>query len=125
MVLTLGMGWQKNKSRHEVVFYWSFLEFGMDVLCHEEVWGTATVMRTTMAKRLPGGVTELTHRVLEQFHNDAHDMNITGVNILCQGSQHRHKIFDMGGSTIVRQPKVCTLELLNSQDPRARCSYRH
>ena len=33
-------GLAKNKSRHLVVFYWSFLEFGMDALCHEEVWAT-------------------------------------------------------------------------------------
>ena len=33
-----GDGLAKNKSRHSVVFYWSFAEFGLDVLAHEEVW---------------------------------------------------------------------------------------
>jgi hypothetical protein len=108
-----GDGLAKNKSRHEFVFYWSFLEFGMAVLCHEEVWGTATVMRTVMAKRLPGGVTELTHRVLEQFHNDEHDMRITGVNILCQGSQNRHRIF--GKVRVLMSDIPALTEMLSSK----------
>ena len=29
----------KEKSRHSIVFYWSFLEFGMGNLCREELWG--------------------------------------------------------------------------------------
>ena len=83
----------KNKSRHSVVYYWSFLELGMEALCHEEVWGTATIMRTNKAKHLEGGLPELTHRVLEQFHGDVHDIRISGVSVCCQGSENHSTIF--------------------------------
>ncbi len=41
----------KNKSRHSVTFYWSFLEFGTRALAHEEVWGCSTIVRTKKATK--------------------------------------------------------------------------
>ena len=35
-----GDGLVKEKGRHSVVFYWTFLEFGTMQLCHEEMWAT-------------------------------------------------------------------------------------
>ena len=106
-------GLAKNKSRHLVVFYWSFLEFGMDALCHEEVWATATVMRTNKAKKLPGGITELTHRVVEQFHQDVHDMSVTGVNVLLPGKQTHSKL--IGNVQILMSDVPALTEMLSSK----------
>ena len=65
----------------------------MEAMAHEEVWGTVTIMRTMMAKHLPGGVTQLTHLVLEQFHGDVHDILRAGVTCRFQGSDTTFKIF--------------------------------
>ena len=88
-----GDGLVKNKSRHSVVFHWSFVEFGMDALSHEEVWGTTTVVRTRVAKQLNGGVTELAHRVVEQFHGDIYDFRRTGVVTRVKGDDIDVRIF--------------------------------
>ena len=64
----------KEKSRHSIIFYWSFLELGMRALCREEMWSTSVVTRTHLAKCLIGGPTELTHRVVRMFHGGVHDM---------------------------------------------------
>ena len=49
-------GLAKNHSRKSVVFYWSFAEFGMHALAHEEVWGTICVMRSSQVRALHGEV---------------------------------------------------------------------
>ena len=44
-------GLSKHHTRNSNVFYWSFLELGMRAPCHEECWGTLTLMRTTFVKQ--------------------------------------------------------------------------
>jgi hypothetical protein len=82
-----GDGLVKEKSRHSVVFYWSFMEFGTMQLCHEELWATPLILRTAAAKQY--GMTNVTHRVVEQFHSDMHDMLVIGVLVYPQGRQLR------------------------------------
>ena len=104
-----GDGLCKNKSRHSVVFYWSFIEFGMEALCREEVWGTITIMRTWKAKCLPGGVAELTYRVLEQFHNDDADIRISGVAVRFEGNGAYPKIFAKVKLLVSDMPALCEM----------------
>ena len=101
-----GDGLAKNKSRHSVVFYWSFLEFGMENLCREEVWGTLTIMRTTKGKSLQGGIPELTYRALEQFHGDVHDIRRLGVAVCCDGSGNYTKVFARVNLIISDEPAL-------------------
>ena len=74
-----GDGLAVNHSRKSCVFYWSFVEFGMHALAHEEVWGTVCVVRTLDAKKLDGDIGQLFFKVLEQFFGSAHDIRISGV----------------------------------------------
>lgn len=76
-------GLAKNHSRKSNVFYWSFAEFGMQALAHEEVWGTATIMRSTQCYTLEGALTQLTSRILEMFFDTPHDIMRTGVTVIC------------------------------------------
>ena len=76
-----GDGLTKNKSRHIIIFYYSFFEFGEEALCHEEVWGVIVTMRTKQAKCLVGGVPELTYKVVDQFHGETHDILRTGISV--------------------------------------------
>ena len=71
----------KEKSRHSIIFYWSFSELGMRALCREEIWSSVVVARTHLTKCLTGGPTELTHRVVRMFHGGVHDMATTGVSL--------------------------------------------
>ena len=88
-----GDGLAKNKSRHSVVFYWSFAEFGTDVLAHEEVWGTLTIARTAVAKGIDGGVAALTNAALQQFHGSVHDILRSGIVVQPKGSATTSRIF--------------------------------
>ena len=80
--IDFGDGLAKNKSRHSVAFYWSVLEFGATALAHEEVWGTNCVVRTSVAKAIPGAIAGLASHAIECFHNERHDMRVTGATVL-------------------------------------------
>jgi len=71
----------KNHSRKCCVFYWSFAEFGMYALGHEEVWGTICVCRNTEHHALAGGLTTLFESVLKLFFGDVHDIRLGGVSV--------------------------------------------
>lgn len=73
-----GDGLTKEKSRHCAVFYWSFFEFGMDVLCHEEFWAPAAIIRTDTTKKI--GMQVISYRVAEMFHKER-DIFIQGVTL--------------------------------------------
>ena len=77
-----GDGLALNHSRKTVVFYWSFVEYGMHALAHEEVWGTVCIYRTVDAKKLDGDIGKLFFNVLEQFFGPVHDIRLTGVMLV-------------------------------------------
>ena len=79
-------GLAKNHSRKSAVFYWSFKEFGMSALAHEEVWGVISVARYQEHQQFDGGVSRLFEKVLELFFNDTHDLMRAGVSIEIDGS---------------------------------------
>ena len=72
-------GLSKNHSRKCCVFYWSFAEFGMYALGHEEVWGTLCVCRDSEHRQLAGGINTLFGKVLSLFFGDVHDIRRAGV----------------------------------------------
>ena len=69
----------KNHSRKCCVFYWSFAEFGLHALGHEQVWGILCTVRNSEHQRLAGGITTLFQFVLQQFFGDVHDIRRSGV----------------------------------------------
>ena len=79
-------GLSSNHSRKSCVFYWSFLEFGLRELAHEEVWGTLCVMRASEANRLEGGVATLFGSLLSLFFGSKHDIRLSGVSVVLDGS---------------------------------------
>ena len=84
-----GDGLTKEKSRHMAVFYWSFLEFGMDVLSHEEFWATGAIVRTHNAKNLKGGITELTYKLVDLSHQKSRDFRTHGLSLFIEGQEFR------------------------------------
>jgi hypothetical protein len=75
-------GLAKHHSRKSTIFYWSFLEFGMDALAHEEAWFTALLTRTELASKLDGGVTQLASIVMQRFFDvQGHDMERGGASL--------------------------------------------
>ncbi len=89
-------GLAKNHSRKSAVFYWSFAEFGLHALAHEEVWGCVTVMRSIEAAELDGSLGQLTARVLEQFFGDVHDIRRTGVSVRLKNVEPHHIFAEIG-----------------------------
>ena len=81
-------GLAKNHSRKSVVFYWSFVEYGMHALAHEEVWGTICVMRASQVARLQGNVSQLFELILGLFFGPIHDIRLSGVSVrVCHGDR--------------------------------------
>ena len=57
----------KNQERNTVVFYWTFLEFGMRALAHEECWGTLTLQRKKEADKLESTIGQLASLAMRRF----------------------------------------------------------
>ena len=60
-------GLANNKSRTPTVYYRTMLEYGADAIAHEEVWFTATLIRSTSSDQLLDTLTELTRLTLLRF----------------------------------------------------------
>ena len=86
----------KHHSRKISVYYYSFLQFGMRALCHEEVWGTMCIAREQKAKELPGGLAFLTSRVCEQFYKDDRDIRRTGLKATLHCGERVHIFASIG-----------------------------
>lgn len=103
-------GLSKNHSRKSVVWYWSFAEFGMHALAHEEMWGTVCLMRSTTAGKLESKVSQLACKVLQLFFGPHHDIRLSGiaVNITCTdgGADMSAHIFADIGVVLADEPAL-------------------
>ena len=80
--ITPGNAMGFDNKRKSIIWYASFLEFGI-LLCHEEVWITIASARTVWAKKVPAGVSGLTRRILREMFIDQ-DIAGRGIRILGQ-----------------------------------------
>ena len=99
-------GLAKLHTRKSTVFYWSFLEFCMHALCHEQVWGTVTVMQTHLAKELEGSVVQLTDIVLSEFFGHKHDISRSGCALELPGIDASIKIFGRAAIFLADEPAL-------------------
>ena len=99
-------GLAKHHTRKAAAFYWSFLEYGMQALSHEETWGTPTVARMNVINKLPGVHVQLTHLILKRFFDpDGHNIQRAGVTLtLKHGGVVR--IFAKWGVLIADEPAI-------------------
>ena len=74
-------GLAKNHSRKSAVYYWSFVELGMQALSKEEVWGVVTVARYSEYTQLAGKSASLFKIVLDQFFGETHNLRRTGCSL--------------------------------------------
>ena len=94
-------------TRHSVVFYWTFLEFGADLLSREQLWATPVVLRTRIAKKLPGQIAQLFNIVLKGFFGaDGHDICHAGVTVDLYDGTRRVKIFAKLGVVLADEPAL-------------------
>ena len=61
----------QNDPRKTLASYWSFLEFGPQVLCKENAWFVMCVVRTQLLKRLPGKWSHMNKLQLRKFFDNA------------------------------------------------------
>ena len=75
-------GLAKHHTRKACAFYWSFLEYGISALSHEEMWCTPTVARSTVVNQMPGVHVQLAAMVVRRFFDpDGHDIRRAGVTL--------------------------------------------
>ena len=79
-------GLSSNHSRKSCVWYWSFVQFGIKNLAYEEVWGTMCVMRSISANKMEGALTSLFGKLLSLFFGPIHDIRVSGVSVILDGS---------------------------------------
>ena len=100
-------GLSNNHSRKSFVFYWSFLEFGMQALACEQVWFSITVLRDTQVEKLEGGIPQLTAEVLYSFFDaERHDISIAGVSLKLHGDGKRIHIWAKFGILLGDEPAL-------------------
>ena len=90
-------------------FYWSFAEFGLRALCHEEVWLTLCVSRYSQTQKLQGTASCLFQNVLELFFGGTHDIMRTGVHVVLYTGESLH-VFGTASILLADIPalKECT-----------------
>ena len=74
-------GLAKNHSRKSAVYYYSFVELGMQALAREEVWGVVTVARYSEYTKLAGRGASLFAAVLDSFFGEVHHLRNTGCSL--------------------------------------------
>ena len=74
--------------------YWSILEFGMDVLCHEAVWFVLSTVRSEVVAELDGGMSHLVKMILERnfFDCDGHHLERGGLQLELEHGATRVRI---------------------------------
>ena len=97
-------GLAKNHSRKASVFYWSFLQFGMRALSHEEVWSTLTLARTTVLNQVEGHVAQITNVALSLFFGSQHDIMRSGVSVHLNGDNGTKLILAEVGVVLADEP---------------------
>ena len=98
-------GLAKNHSRKSAVFYWSFMQFGLDGLAHEEAWCTVSIGRVYgLCKSLDGHVTQLTSIACNAFFDNV-DMQRVGVRLSLHGGSEMH-IFACLGCFLADEPAL-------------------
>ena len=98
-------GLAKNHSRKSTVFYWAFAEYGMRALCHEEVWLTTCVCRSSLTNRLAGGASCLYQHILELFFGNVHNLMVTGINVAMHDGSRLH-VFGNASVLLADMPAV-------------------
>ena len=72
--------------RKSHAIYWSFKEFGIEILCKEEVWFVACLARTSLVADLEAGTSHLFRFVLKFFFNpDGHNIALGGACLKLYG----------------------------------------
>ena len=98
-------GLSTNHSRKSNVFYWSFLEFGMDALCKEQVWFPIALGRLSTLQTADGGITQLTLLVLLSFFVP-HAIDVVGVALTLYGCGQAVRMFAKIGILLADEPAV-------------------
>ena len=60
--------------RKSEAFYWSFLEFGADVLCQEAAWLVSCAARSMLVHSIPGAVSNTMRMLMHTFIRDGSDI---------------------------------------------------
>ena len=90
-------GLSVNKSRKSNVWYWTLLEFGHWALAHEELWFTATLIRSKSSDDLEGTIVALTRLVLMHFFNPTgHDSRRSGISLQLADGERVHIYAKLG-----------------------------
>ena len=86
----------KNARKFHAV-YFSVLEFGPEILCHEDAWFTLAIVESTKLNEFQGGLAGLYSAVLNVFFNpSSHDIRSGGIHLVTLDGANLHLFFAHG-----------------------------
>ena len=74
-----------HDSRKVEAIYWSFLEFGCAALSKEDAWFVLAAVRGTETANLPGTMSHLFKRLLQEFFTPVHNIATSGITLSLHG----------------------------------------
>ena len=95
--VTLGnqLAYRNARKFHTVAF--SVVEFGPDILCHEQAWFTWTIVESTIVNEFQGGLAALFNAVLKSFFDpESHDIRSAGIRLVTPDGANLHLFFAHG-----------------------------
>jgi uncharacterized protein (UPF0332 family) len=99
-------GLSNNHSRKSAVFYWSFLEFGMEALSNELNWFPIALGRSKVLQKADGQITQLALKAALLFFDGGHDITLSGVTLKLEGDNELVTIFASIGIVLADEPAV-------------------
>ena len=74
--------------------YFSVMEFGPDILCHEQAWFTWAIVESTTVDEIQGGLAGLYNAVLKSFFDpSSHDIRSAGIHLVMPDGAILHLFF--------------------------------
>ena len=82
--ITPGDAFRTGNERKLEAVYWSFLQFGASILCHEDSWFTMISKRSTDVERVSANMSQIMGTCAKQFFTAPHDLRSGGMMLSFQ-----------------------------------------
>ena len=93
--------------------YWSFFELGPQLLARDHVWFYFGILRTNVAKHVPGGMSTVFGIVMEKLFGTVHNFQATGAVVDLGPYRQSILLKATMGCTIADYAALC--QLLNTK----------
>ncbi len=98
----------RGDRRKSWAVYWSFAEFGLEVLGSEEAWFTLCCVRANLVSELDGGISHLVKLVLARFFGASHNIG-SGIILDFEGNDDKALLFATSDVLLADEPALAAI----------------